>query len=125
MVGYAATATYLSGRVRDENALSNVMGAIVEGSRKKRVEVAAQLDLLRDVFGNPFRQVGFNPTWRTEAVVRLASGMYESRDFVPTPVLADALEDAGCTDPDILAHCRGSGPHARGCWVVDLVLEKV
>ncbi len=40
------------------------------------------------------------------------------------PVLADALEDAGCADADILAHCRGHGPHVRGCWVVDLVLGK-
>ncbi|QDU20371.1 hypothetical protein ETAA1_23230 [Urbifossiella limnaea] len=50
--------------------------------------------------------------------------MYESRDFAPMPVLADALEDAGCADNDILAHCRGDGPHVRGCWVVDLVLGK-
>ncbi|MBN9517038.1 hypothetical protein J0H58_00740 [bacterium] len=68
--------------------------------------------------------VAFNPSWRTEAVVGLARGMYESRDFAPMPVLADALEDAGCDQPDILAHCRGDRPHVRGCWVVDLVLGK-
>ncbi|HYH67576.1 MAG TPA: hypothetical protein VD866_22960 [Urbifossiella sp.] len=55
-------------------------------------------------------------------MVGLARGMYESRDFGPMPVLADALEDAGCADADVLAHCRGDGPHVRGCWVVDLVL---
>jgi hypothetical protein len=66
----------------------------------------------------------FDPSWRTEVVVGLAAGMYESRDFAPMPVLADALEDAGCAAPDILAHCRGPGPHVRGCWVVDLVLGK-
>ena len=79
---------------------------------------------LSDIFGNPFRPVTFDPSWRTEAVVVLARGMYESRDFAPMPVLADALEDAGCADADILAHCRGDGPHVRGCWVVDLVLGK-
>ena len=49
--------------------------------------------------------------------------MYDSRDFSTMPVLADALQDAGC-DNDIINSCRGSGPHVRGCWVVDLVLEK-
>jgi hypothetical protein len=73
---------------------------------------------------NPFRPISFDPSWRTEAVVGLARGMYESRDFGPMPVLADALEDAGCADADVLAHCRGPGPHVRGCWVVDLVLGK-
>ena len=82
-----------------------------------------QFALLRDIF-NPFHPVAFDPSWRTEAVVALARGMYESRDSTPMPVLADALEDAGCADADILAHCRGPGPHVRGCWVVDLVLGK-
>jgi len=51
--------------------------------------------------------------------------MYESRDFAPMPVLADALEEAGCDDAAVLAHCRDpQAPHVRGCWVVDLVLGK-
>jgi hypothetical protein len=51
--------------------------------------------------------------------------MYESRDFSPMPILADALQDAGCENPDILGHCRDpNGVHDRGCWVVDLVLGK-
>ncbi len=54
----------------------------------------------------------------------LARTMYESRDFSAMPILADALQDAGCDNEDILGHCRGSGPHVRGCWVVDLVLGK-
>lgn len=90
----------------------------------ERDEQAAQAQLLRDLFGPPFRDVVFGPSWRTEAVVGLARGMYESRDFGPMPVLADALEDAGCAEADVLAHCRGDGPHVRGCWVVDLVLGK-
>jgi len=80
--------------------------------------------LVRCVSGNPFHPTHFSPSWRTEAVVGLARGMYESRDFGPMPVLADALVDAGCADGDVLAHCRGDGPHVRGCWVVDLVLGK-
>jgi hypothetical protein len=87
-------------------------------------EAAEQVVLARDVFRNPFHPVTFDPPWRTEAVVALARSMYDSRDFTPTPVLADALEDAGCTEADVLAHCRGDGPHVRGCWVVDLVLGK-
>ncbi|MBX9585326.1 MAG: hypothetical protein K2X87_33890 [Gemmataceae bacterium] len=79
---------------------------------------------LRCIFGNPFRPVVFDPEWRTSTVVALARGMYEGRDFAPMPVLADALQDAGCEHADILAHCRGNGPHVRGCWVVDLVLGK-
>jgi hypothetical protein len=50
--------------------------------------------------------------------------MYDSRDFSVMPILADALQDAGCDNEDILSHCRGDGPHVRGCWVVDLVLGK-
>lgn len=80
--------------------------------------------LVRDIFGNPFQRAVFDPSWRTEVVVGLARGMYEARDFGPIPVLADALEDAGCADIDILGHCRGPSPHVRGCWVVDLVLGR-
>ncbi len=87
-------------------------------------EEAVVCALIRDVLGNPFAPVAFDPGWRTEAVAVLARGMYESRDFRPMPVLADALDDAGCADPFVLAHCRGAGPHVRGCWVVDLALGK-
>ncbi|MDB5311510.1 MAG: hypothetical protein JWO38_5712 [Gemmataceae bacterium] len=77
---------------------------------------------LRCVVGNPFRPVVVEPGWRTTTVVTLARQMYESRDFAPMPILADALQDASCENPDIPAHCRGEGPHVRGCWVVDLIL---
>jgi GAF domain-containing protein len=80
--------------------------------------------LIRDLFGNPFRPVAFDPAWRTSTAVALASQMYESRDFAAMPILADALQDAGCEDADVLNHCRSDGPHVRGCWVVDLVLGK-
>jgi hypothetical protein len=87
-------------------------------------EFAVQATLARCVLGNPFRPVAFSLQWRTDDTVRLARHMDESRDFDAMPILADALEDAGCDSVDILDHCRGSGPHVRGCWVVDLVLGK-
>jgi hypothetical protein len=80
--------------------------------------------LVRDIFGNPFRPVTFSPEWRTNTAVSLARQMYDSRDFSAMPILADALQDAGCDNDNILSHCRGEGPHVRGCWVVDLVLGK-
>ncbi|MDB5308836.1 MAG: hypothetical protein JWO38_3038 [Gemmataceae bacterium] len=87
-------------------------------------EAAERCEILRCIFGNPFRPVTTDPSWLTSTVLSLARQMYESRDFSPMPILADALQDAGCDQPDILAHCRGDGPHVRGCWVVDLVLGK-
>jgi hypothetical protein len=65
-----------------------------------------------------------DPTWLTSTVVSLAEGIYAERAFDRLPILADALQDAGCDSADVLDHCRGTGPHARGCWVVDLVLGK-
>jgi hypothetical protein len=83
-----------------------------------------QTTLIRDIFGNPFRPITFSPSWRTDTTFTLARQMYESRDFGAMPILADALQDAGCDNDDILNHCRSDGPHVRGCWVVDLVLGK-
>ncbi|HVK19346.1 MAG TPA: hypothetical protein VM533_20600 [Fimbriiglobus sp.] len=82
------------------------------------------LPLLRCIVGNPFRPVACDPSWRTSTAVGLADAIYSERSFDRLPILADALEEAGCTHPDVLAHCRGDGPHARGCWVVDLILGK-
>ena len=83
-----------------------------------------QTDELRDIFGNPFRPVAFDPSWHTSIATQLARQAYVSGDFAALPILADALQDAGCDDADILAHCRDEGPHVRGCWVVDLVLGR-
>jgi hypothetical protein len=80
--------------------------------------------LMREIFGNPFRPVAFDPMWRTSDAVLLARGVYESRDFSAMPILADALQDAGCDDEVVLRHCQQGGEHVRGCWVVDLVLGK-
>jgi hypothetical protein len=91
----------------------------------RRVEWAAQAELLREIFGNVFRSVAFSPEWRTDTAVSLGQQMYEARDFGALPILADALQDAGCDNDDILSHCRDSSiTHVRGCWVVDLVLRR-
>lgn len=81
-------------------------------------------DLVREVAGNPFLRVTFAAAWSSDATVKLARKMYETRDFAKMPRLADTLAKAGCSAADILAHCREPGPHVRGCWVVDLVLGK-
>jgi hypothetical protein len=89
------------------------------------VESAAQAGLLRDIFGNPFRPVVFASEWRNDTALSLAKHIYEARDFAQMPILADALQDAGCDNTDILNHCRDpQQTHVRGCWVVDLVLGK-
>ncbi len=79
---------------------------------------------LRDIFGNPFHSIAFIPNWLTPQVVALAQAIYDDRAFDSLPILADALEEAGCTNTDILNHCHQGGRHVRGCWVVDLILGK-
>jgi hypothetical protein len=94
-------------------------------------ERAEQAVLVRDIFANPFRPVTLDPTWRTRSVLSLAQAAYEdidlpggTLDLARLAILADALEDAGCTDIDILAHCRGPGPHVRGCFALDLLVGR-
>ncbi|HYV39024.1 MAG TPA: hypothetical protein VE988_25285 [Gemmataceae bacterium] len=79
-------------------------------------------NLIRDIFGNPFRPRLYNQLWSTPTVVALAREIYEERAFDQLPILAVALQDAGCKTAEMLDHCRSAGPHVRGCWVVDLVL---
>jgi hypothetical protein len=93
----------------------------------RRAETARLADLLRDILGNPFRRVSLRPSWlrwQASMVPRIARAAYEERAFDRLPVLADALEEAGCTDADVLSHLRGPGPHVRGCWALDLILGK-
>jgi biotin carboxyl carrier protein len=94
-------------------------------------ERQSQAALLRDIVGNPFHTLVFNPAWRTPEVMSIARSGYLERllpagllDIVRLAVLADALEDAGCNDLVLLDHLRGPGPHVRGCWAVDLLLDK-
>jgi hypothetical protein len=93
----------------------------------KGPEQAHQACLVRDLFGNPFRPVTVAQSWLTwggGTVAQIAQGIYADGAFDRLPVLADALEDAGCTDAVVLDHLRGPGPHARGCWAVDVLLDK-
>jgi hypothetical protein len=92
------------------------------GDRRERVRQVA--GIMRDVVGNPFRSVDIQAEWLTPTVVSLAQQIYDSRNFAVLPILADALEEAGCTDADVLGHLRGPGPHVRGCFAVDLLLNK-
>ncbi len=87
-------------------------------------EFRAERPLMHDLFGNPFRPVVADPAWLSPATVAIAAAIYQDRAFDRMPVLADALEEAGCGNTDILLHCRTPGEHVRGCWVVDLVLGK-
>lgn len=80
--------------------------------------------LVYEIFGNPFRRVKFKSKWRSETVLSLAHQMYDSKNFSAMPILADALEDSDCDSEDLLNHCRGPGPHVRGCWAVDAILTK-
>ncbi len=99
-------------------------------ARRRRefdAEVIAQCDLLRDIFGNPFQFTTIDHAWlawRDGTVPKIAQTIYDERRFAELSILADALEEAGCADRDILDHCRQPGPHVRGCWVVDLLLGK-
>ena len=105
-------------------------GSALSWHRQRRMdeEDKYQAALLRDLFGNSFRSarsLGSSVlTWNGGTIPKLAAAIYEERAFDRLPVLADALEDAGCADAEVLGHCRGGGDHARGCWVVDLVLGK-
>jgi hypothetical protein len=100
--------------------------AYLQNARRGRYRATrkTQVLLVRDVFGYPFRPVPFDQDWRTATARGLARSAYADHAFDRLPILADALEDAGCDSPEVLAHCRGEGPHARGCWVVDLILGK-
>ncbi len=103
----------------DPEAKEDPSGKLPEGAEHR-----PQVSLLRDIFSNPFRPAGVVPywlSWNDATVVKLAQGIYEDRAFDRLPVLADALEEAGCDSAEIIAHCRGRGPHVRGCWVVDLL----
>jgi hypothetical protein len=90
-------------------------------------ECQVQATILREVMGNPFRPLRIDPAiirWNDETPSRLARVIYEEQAFDQLPILADALEEAGCTDPDILDHCRQPDEHVRGCWLIDALLGK-
>jgi hypothetical protein len=117
--------TFIDGIIAAEHAVFAVTGVRNRGDNPAAEdgERAAQAELLRDVFGNPFRPVVLDTALWPSTVVQLAAAIYEERAFDRLPILADALEESGCTDAAILDHLRSPGPHVRGCWVVDLLLD--
>ena len=96
--------------------------AHIRGVEHCLVDAVVQSRLLCDVFGNFFRQISFDPLLAHARVVALTQAIYGDRSFDRMPELADALEEAGCTDSEIMGHCRSVRPHVRGCWVVDMIL---
>jgi hypothetical protein len=97
---------------------------VIKSVRQSHVEAGLVAALFRDTIGNPFRPVTVDPSWRTSTVLAIAKATYHEGAFDHLPILADCLEDAGCTDAAILKHLRGPGPHVRGCWCIDLLLNK-
>jgi hypothetical protein len=121
------TACYAKGAIGAANRASYCAAYALSYEGQQAVEQESQCRLLRCLFGNPFRPFTCDPTWRTwhgGLLISMARQMYDSRDFSDMPILADALEEAGCTNQDILGHCRSRGQHVRGCWVVDALLGK-
>jgi hypothetical protein len=110
--------------VADRTGDSGVLPQGVPGRERAELEAGVALrGVLWDVVGNPFRPVPFDPRWTSDTAVSLAKGMYETRDFSAMPILADALQDAGCDAEALLRHCReAEHRHTRGCWVLDAVL---
>ena len=100
---------------------------MLQGVEAKGVGPARQAELLRDICRGPFRPIHFLAAWRAGnvgAIHGVAHAIYQEEAFDELPVLGDVLEDAGCTEDEILGHLRGPGPHVRGCWVLDLILGK-
>lgn len=101
------------------------IGLPIPGSHRVDQQVRVHwCGLVRDVFGDLVHPVPLDASWRTGNVVDLSRTIYEEHAFDRLPILADALMDAGCNDEVIVEHCRGCGPHVRGCWVIDLILGK-
>lgn len=87
-------------------------------------EWAYQADVLRDIYGNPFRPLHFSPQWRTPEVLALAQDIDASGMFEQMPQLGEGLQGAGCQEEAVLEHCGSHTPHVRGCWVIDALLGK-
>src|SRR5262249_8399148 len=121
----AAQCCCASGKV--EEASRSLRARATRMGQRQR-ESREQAELIRDIAGNHFRPLpAIQPawlTWHDGTVPRLARSIYEERTFGDVGILADALEEAGCADKALLGHLRGSTLHARGCWVVDLLLGK-
>jgi hypothetical protein len=103
------------------------VAAVTHGAEQpvRRLASLDAVELVREIFGNPFRPVALDPRWldwNENVIPRIARVIYRKRCFRNMPILADALEEAGCNDEELLMHCRAPVEHVRGCWVVDLLL---
>jgi hypothetical protein len=106
-----------------ETSLTQPDTYLVEPSVPAEWRIAGNpAEWLREIVGNPFRPVHIDHAWRTQVVLNLAAAIYSGRTFEDMPILADALEDAGCDNKAILSHCREETNHLRGCWLLDLLL---
>lgn len=115
-------------------ACAFAFSAAARWSGARDSEHRIQADLLRDIFGNPFRPVVIEPAWlawNDGTIPKLAQVIYEERELPSghfdrgqLAILADALEEAGCGDAGLLGHLRGEGPHVRGCHVFDALLQR-
>jgi hypothetical protein len=122
----ASAIIYVSGflNLMNPGHYLDITGAIVHHFSGKYLDEAKQCQFIRCVFGNPFRPVAFPASWLTTDVVTVALQIHNERRFEDLPILADALEEAACTNEDILRHCRTSAAHVRGCWVISGLLGK-
>jgi hypothetical protein len=115
-------------RVVGASASAGAATPITASLSAQAAEQAGQCRLLRELLGPlPFWSIPVEPTWlawRDGVVRKMAQTIHDEARFDDLPILADALEDAGCADADLLAHCRQTEKHVRGCWVVDLLLGK-
>jgi hypothetical protein len=128
-------AWYAAGPTREimRTALSTVPFSVAAAAFKQGLTPSVESgldsfsDLLREIFGNPFRECSVEAdwlAWNHGTVMKLSQGIQAEQAFDRLPILGDALEEAGCTDESVLAHCRQPAGHVRGCWLVDLLTNK-
>jgi hypothetical protein len=103
---------------------ANTALSAVRAARDQSEERLIQSQLLRCIFGNPFHPITLDTAWLNPPVKALARSLDSDRRFEELPILADALDEAGCQEPSVLDHLRSSGPHVRGCWPLDLILGR-
>ncbi|HEV3142578.1 MAG TPA: hypothetical protein VGZ47_01710 [Gemmataceae bacterium] len=125
---YILSNSNFAGNHAPEMALDAVAAAHRHQPSIREAEARAQMNLLRDIFGPLlFRWIRFADEWhewKHGCLRKLARTIYEDERFDLLPILSDALQEAGCTDAELLAHCHAKTPHVRGCWVVDWILGR-
>jgi hypothetical protein len=131
---YTADPSYASAALRIVHmGLSSAAAVTAAGVKQPEHGLAIndafrrQAVLVRDIFGNPFRPFRLyagDLGGKEGVVAKIARTIYDEHRFDEMPVLADALEEAGCADHEMVEHCRAPGEHARGCWVLDALLDK-